>query len=71
MIVDIKIIQEYIALQEKLEKLFEEAKLEKKRYYEAINLTRPTFARKLKEKSFTPDELLNLANEINKTFTIK
>jgi len=71
MIIDPKVIEDYNKLQEKIAKLFEDAKIEKKQFFEAINMSRPTFARKLKEKTFSPDELLALVNEINKTLNLK
>jgi hypothetical protein len=70
MVVDTKIISDFIDLQQKIEKLFIDGLLEKKRFAESVGISRLTFARKLKDKSFSPDELLKLANEINKTLTI-
>jgi len=71
MIIDTKVISDFIELQGKIEKLFIDGLLEKKRFSEAIGISRLTLARKLKEKSFSPEELLKLANEINNVLSIK
>ena len=70
MIVDTKTITDFIELQGKIEKLFHDGVLEKKRFADACGYTRQTLAKKLKDKTFSADQLLNLANEINKTLNI-
>lgn len=71
MIIDPTPIENYLKLQGQIATLLEESKVEKKQFFEAINMSAPTFRRKLKDKTFMPDELLALVNEINKTFKIK
>jgi hypothetical protein len=70
MVVDTKIIADYIELQEKIERLFDDGVLEKKRFADACGFVRQTLAKKLKDKSFSANDLLNLANQINKTLEI-
>ncbi|NJK95888.1 MAG: hypothetical protein HC905_14135 [Bacteroidales bacterium] len=65
MIIDERIIQDYSDLHEKIEKFFEEARIEKKQYFESMGMARSTFNRKLKERSMHPDEMLALAKKIN------
>ena len=70
MVIETKSIDNFIQLQERIELLFADSILEKKRYAEAIGMNRQTLAKRLKNKSFTADELFNLVNEINKTFDL-
>ncbi len=66
MIIDEKIIDQYTELHERIENLFSEYKLEKKFYAEKIGMSRQTFARKLKDKTFLAAEMKRLADLINK-----
>jgi len=70
MVVDTKIITDFIELQSKIERLFDDGLLEKKRLADACGFTRQTLGKRLKDKSFSAEELLNLANEINKSLYI-
>lgn len=65
MLIDEKIIQNYIDLHEKIDNFFSDARIEKKLYIEAMGMSRPTFNRKLKNKEMHPDEMLLLAQKIN------
>ena len=70
MVVETKIITDFIQLQEKIERLFADGVLEKTRFADACGFSRQTLAKKLKDKTFSANELLRLANEINKTLNI-
>jgi hypothetical protein len=70
MLIDTNIIIKYGEYLEMVCKLFEEGKLERKKFYDAINMERHTFARKVKQRSFTTGELLSLSTEINKSFNV-
>jgi hypothetical protein len=65
MLIDVRIINDYVELHSKIEKFFEEAKIEKKHYFTAIGMSRPTFNRKLKDKTMLPHEMLALVDKIN------
>ena len=65
MIIDEKIVQDYIELHDRIEKFFEEAKIEKKGYIEAIGMARSTFNRKLKDKTMLGHEMLALVQKLN------
>ena len=67
------IIKNFVDLQERVAIFFKsrEKGLGKKIYYvEKVGIPRPTFDRKLKNKSFTADELSRIVNAINESFTI-
>lgn len=65
MIINDKVINDYIELHEKIDKFFEQARIERKYYIEAIGMSRPTFKRKLKNKTMLPNEMRALVNKIN------
>lgn len=68
MVIDTNIIKQYKEILEMICKLFEDNKLEKKKFAENINMERHTFARKVKQRAFTTDELMMLSTEINNSF---
>jgi hypothetical protein len=65
MLIDERIIQDYIELHEKISKFFDDAKIEKKSYIESIGMSRPTFNRKLQGKTMLAHEMLALVKKIN------
>jgi len=70
MLINIDIIHSYVENLEKICKLFLETKIEQKKYYDAIGMNRLTFARKIRQRTFSPDEFLKLAEEVNKSLEI-
>ena len=66
MLIDEKIIHNYVDLHVKIDQFFESTKIEKKHYIELMGWTRPTFNRKLKEKTMSAEEMLKLVRELNK-----
>jgi hypothetical protein len=70
MIIDTTIIHNYENIQETICKFFEEGKLEKKKFYTAIGMEKQTFDRRIDNRSFSPKELLRLAEEINHFFKL-
>lgn len=69
MLYDPAVIDSYIQLRDKIVSLFEEGKLKQKTYYEAIGFNKVTFAKRLKDKSFSPEELTQLVNKINSEYS--
>jgi hypothetical protein len=62
--IDEKIVLDYIELHDKIEKFFEGG-VERKRFIEALGMTRGTFKRKLVNKTMLSSEMLTLVREIN------
>jgi len=65
MIISDKVINDYIELHEKIDKFFDEARIERKYYIQAIGMSRPTFNRKIKNKTMLPNEMRALVDKIN------
>jgi hypothetical protein len=68
MVYDTKTITNYIELLNKVVNLFTSKELTQLRYAKALNMNRVTFKKRIDDRSFTPDELLKLVEEINKGF---
>jgi hypothetical protein len=69
MFYDPEIITNYVTLLDKVVNLFTSKELKQLHYAEALKMNRVTFKKRLDDKSFTPDELLKLVEEINKVFS--
>jgi hypothetical protein len=61
-------IEAYIQLRDKIIHLFESGKLIQKTYSEALDFNRITFAKRIKDKSFSPEELMAIVRKINEEF---
>lgn len=72
MIYDPKVITDYIILRNKIKELFESGKLEYKQYAEMTGFkNRITFTKRVRDNSFSAEELLAIVNKINDEFLIK
>lgn len=72
MLYDPKIIKDYISLRNKIKELFESGKLEYKQYSVMTGFNnRITFTKRVKDNSFSAEELLAIVNKINDEFLIK
>jgi len=65
MIIDDKVIKDYVDLHTRIENFFEKARIEKTYYIKAIGMSRPTFNRKIKNKTMLPNEMRALVDKIN------
>lgn len=61
-------ITNYLTLLEKVITYLQKKDTKKRSYYNLLDMSRITFDKRLKEKSFSPSELLTIIEYINKTF---
>jgi len=68
MVYDTKIITDYITLLNKVVELFVSKKIKQLHYAKILGKDRVTFKKRIDDKSFTPEELLKIVEEINREF---